>query len=118
MEVNQSKEGVGKMTVQAGSNKWSTKKEGHNMETFKNHIESMRGVFRRSHNNVQNLTVVERDSFEEHDELIKVFRRCNHPEISELRNANTGGAQKSLNLAELSALAPLRSVTEHRFSLN
>ncbi len=78
------------MTVQAGSNKWSTTKEEHNMETFKNHIESMRGVFRWSHTNVQNVAVVERDSFEEHDEQIKVFRRCNHPDISELRTANTG----------------------------
>jgi hypothetical protein len=88
------------------------------METFENHIESMRGVFRWLHNNVQNVAVVERDSFEEHDEQMKVFCRCNHPDISELRTANTGGAQKSLNLAELSALAPLRSVTEHRFSPN
>jgi hypothetical protein len=106
------------MTVQTGSNKWSTTKEGHNMETFKNHIESMEGVFRWSHTNVQNVAVVERDSFEEHDERIKVFRRCNHPDISELRTANTGGAPKSLNLAELLALAAVRSVTEHRFSPN
>jgi hypothetical protein len=62
------------MTVQAGSNKWSTTKDGHNMETFKNHIESMRGVFRWSHTNVQNVAVVARDSFEEHDGQIKVFR--------------------------------------------
>ncbi len=88
------------------------------METFKNHIESMRGVFRRSHSNVQNVAVVGRDSFEEHDEQMKVFRRCNHPDISELRTANTGGAQKSLNLAELLALAAVRSVTEHGFSPN
>jgi hypothetical protein len=88
------------------------------METFKNHIESMRGVFRRSHTNVQNAAVVKRGSFEEHDEQIKVFRRCNHPDISELRNANTGGAQKSLNLAELSALPAVRSVTKHQFSPN
>jgi hypothetical protein len=88
------------------------------METFKNHIESMRGVFRWSHTNVQNVAVVERDSFEEHDEQIKVFRRCNHPDISELRTANTGGTQKSLNLAELLALAAVRSATAHRFSPN
>jgi hypothetical protein len=88
------------------------------METFKNHIESMRGVFRCSHTNVQNVAVVERDSFEEHDKQMKVFRRCNHPDISELRTANTGGAQKSLNPAELPALTAVRSVTEHRFSPN
>jgi hypothetical protein len=88
------------------------------METFKNHIESMRGVFRRSHTNVQNVAVVERESFEEHGEQMKLFRRCNHPDISELRTANTGGTRKSLNLAELLALAVVRRVTEHRFSPN
>ncbi len=88
------------------------------METFKNHIERMQRVFRSSHTNVQNGAVVERDSFEEHDEQIKVFRRCNHHDISELRTANTGVAKKSLNLAELLALAAVRSVTEYRFSPN
>ena len=88
------------------------------MDTFKNHIESMRGVFRWSHTNVQNVAVVKCDSFEEHDGQIKVFRRCNHPDISELRNANTGGTQKSLNLAELLASAPVRRVTTHQFSPN
>ncbi len=88
------------------------------METFKNHIERMQRVFRSSHTNIQNGAVVERDSFEEHNEQIKVFRRCNHPNISELPNANTGGTKKSLNLAELLALPAVRSVTEHRFSPN
>ncbi len=88
------------------------------METFKNHMESIRGVFRWSHTNVQNGAVVERDSFEEHDEQMKVFRRCNHSNISELPVANAGGTKKSLNLAELSALTAVRSVTEHRFSPN
>ena len=106
------------MTVQAGSNKWSTTKEGHNLETFKNHIESMKGVFRFLHTNVQNVAVVKRNSFEGHDRQMKVFRHCNHPDISELRTANTGGAQKSLNLAELLALAAVRRVTERRFSPN
>jgi hypothetical protein len=106
------------MTVQAGSNKWFSPKERHKMETFGNHVESMNGVFRRSHTNVQNGAVVERDSFEEHDEQMKVFRRCNHPDISELRTANTGGAKKSLNLAELSDLVAVSNVTEHRFSPN
>ncbi len=105
------------MTVQAGSNKWFSTKEGNNMGTFKNHIESMRG-FRRSHTNVQNVAVVERDSLEKHDEQMKAFRRSNHPDISELRAVNTGGAQRFLNLAEWAALIPNGNVTEHRFSLN
>lgn len=105
------------MTAQAGSNKWYSTKEKHNMETFGNHIESMRGIFRQSHTNVQNVAVVERDFFEEHNEQMKVFRR-NHPDIAELSTADLGGSQKSLKLAEWSALIPTGSVTEHGFSPN
>ncbi len=75
-------------------------------------------TFHQAHAASQDVAVVEQELFEEHDEKMKVFRRRNHPDISQLTTANTGGDQKSLNLAEWSNLVAVGSMTKHRFSPN
>jgi hypothetical protein len=62
------------MTAQTMSNEWFRTKEGESMKTFKGHGQRIT-AFRQTHDDTQDVAVVESESFEEHDEKMKAFSR-------------------------------------------
>lgn len=73
--------------------------------------------FRQAHADSQDVAVIERESFEEHDARMRAFRR-NHPDIPGLATVNRGGVNKSVKTAIWTSLIPLESNMWLEFSPN
>jgi hypothetical protein len=91
-------------------------KEENDMNTYETHGR-LSITFRQAHADSQDVAVVERESFEEHDARMRAFHR-NHPALPGLVTVTKGGVKKSLKLAVWNTLIPLESDMWLEFSPN
>jgi hypothetical protein len=104
------------MTIHSRDDERFGTKEENSMNTYEAY--GRRPItFRQAHANNQDVAVVERESFEEHDARMRVFRQ-NHPDITGLVTVTKRGVNKSMKLAVWSSLIPLESDMRLEFSPN